>query len=143
MHRVPSLAPQEAAPDAGQDAAALSVLVVEDNAVLALDLCEALEEAGLRVIGPCFTYHEALAAIEREAPRCAVMDIDLGRGDLRPGFEGERILAILATAGCRCVIYSGRSELFPTIGRYFLQAVLIPKPAPAMEIVDALLAPDG
>ena len=71
------------------------------------------------------------------------MDIDLGQGDLRPGFEGERILAILSNAGCRCVIYSGRSELFDTIGRYFPDDALITKPAPVARILDALLTPDG
>lgn len=117
------------------------VLVVEDNAVLALDLCQALEEAGLRVIGPCLSYEQALAAIAREPPRHAVMDLDLGRGDLRPGFEGERILAILTNAGCRCVVHSGRSELFETLGRYFPHATLVAKPAPVESIVRAVLEP--
>lgn len=123
------------------DLLAAGVLVVEDQPVLALDLCGALEAAGLRVIGPCLTYAEALAAIAREPPRFAVTDIDLGRGDLRPGFEGERVLAILTNAGCRCVVYSGRSELFGTIGRYFPRATLIAKPAPVERVVDALLMP--
>ena len=127
MHPVPASPKDAPAPD---DDAAPSVLVVEDDAVLALQLCQALEEAGLRVIGPCFSYREALATIARQPPRRAVVDLDLGRGDLRPGFEGERILAILTNAGCRCVVHSGRSDLFGMLGRCFPRAALIPSPPP-------------
>ena len=123
--------------------AATKVLVVEDDPMLAWELGQALEEAGLRVIGPCLTYRDALAAIAREPPHCVVMDIDLGRGDLKPGFEGERVLAILSNAGCRCVIFSGHVELFRTIAGYYPRATLIAKPAPLRRVVEALVAPDG
>lgn len=135
-----------AADEAGSSApdgpgARAGVLLVEDDPLLAWDLGQAIEGAGLRVIGPCLCYRAALEAIAREPPRLAVMDIDLGRGDLRPGFEGERVLAILTNAGCRCVVYSGHVELFGTIARYFPDAVLIAKPAPVRRVVEALLAP--
>lgn len=133
--------PGPAAPD--RAAARGAVLVVEDDPLLALELEEVLEKAGLRVIGPCLSYREALAAIARETPSLAVMDIDLGRGDLRPGFEGERVLAILANSGCRCVIHSGHVELFETIARYFPDAELVAKPAPARRVIEALLGPEG
>lgn len=136
-----------AAPAARTDAPATpdeaSVLVVEDQPVLVLHLCQALEEAGLCVIGPCLSYRDALASIAREPPRFAVMDIDLGQGNLSLGLEGERILAVLTNAGCGCVIHSGRSELFDTIGRYFPRATLIAKPAPLERAVEALLVPEG
>ena len=121
------------APDEGP------VLVIEDESLLAFDLCQSLEEAGLRVLGPCLTYRDALAAIAQESPRYAVMDLDLGRGDLKPGFEGERILAILTNAGCRCVIHSGRTELFKTLACYFPRATLVAKPVPTKRVVEALL----
>lgn len=126
----------------GGRGAGAGVLVVEDDPLLAWELGWAIEAAGLRVIGPCLSYREALAAVARETPRLAVMDIDLGRGDLRPGFEGERVLAILTNVGCRCVIHSGRVELFKIIARYFPDAVLIAKPAPVRRVVEALLAPE-
>ena len=115
------------------------VLVVEDEPMLALDLCQSIEGAGLRVLGPCLSYRDALAAIAQEPPRYAVMDLDLGGGDLKPGFEGERVLAVLTNAGCRCVVHSGRTELFETLARYFPRAVLVPKPAPAKRVLEALL----
>ena len=145
MHNVSKSGSPGDAPAADGIAASVasSVLIVEDDALLAMYLCQALEKAGQRVIGPCFTYRDALARIERDRPRCAVIDIDLGRGDLHPGFEGERILAILTSAGCRCVVHSGRIELFATIGQNFPDVVVIAKPAPADRIVEALLAPGG
>ena len=120
-----------------------SVLVVEDDAVLAMELSEALRKRGLRVVGPCLSYRQALLEISREPPGLAVVDIDLGGGDLRPGHEGERLLAILTDLGSRCAIYSGHHELFPIIAGYFPDAVLIAKPASVDRVVEALLEDVG
>lgn len=114
------------------------VLVVEDDSVLALALAEALDEAGLSVVGPCLSYRQALAVIARSRPRHAVLDIDLGTGNLQPGWEGERLLAILVEAGCHCVVYSGHAELFERIRRYFPQVTLIAKPVPVERVAEAI-----
>lgn len=117
------------------------VLVVEDDPMLALALSEALEDEGFEVSGPCLGYRQALVAIARRAPTHAVVDVDLGRGDLRPGFEGERLLAILDKGGCRCVVYSGHEELFGPIARAHPNVVFVAKPASPSAVVRALLAP--
>lgn len=116
------------------------VLVVEDDPMLALALTEGLEAAGFEVAGPCLGYRQALVAIARRAPTRAVIDVDLGSGDLRPGFEGERLLAILDKGGCRCIVYSGRSELFEPIARAHPDVVFIAKPKPVAEVVAAVAA---
>ena len=127
--------------EVGQDAAGPEdVLVVEDDPMLALALAQALEDKGLAVTGPCLSYRQALVAIARRPPSRAIVDVDLGSGDLRPGFEGERLLAILDRGGCRCVVYSGRSELFGPIARAHPDVVFVPKPAPIADAVDAVLA---
>lgn len=58
------------------------ILVVEDEYLLADDLCHALEQAGAVVLGPVPGVEEALALIETE-PRidAAVLDVNL-RGDM-------------------------------------------------------------
>lgn len=58
------------------------ILVVEDEYLLADDLCHALEQAGAIVLGPVPGVEEALALIEAE-PRidAAVLDVNL-RGDM-------------------------------------------------------------
>lgn len=116
------------------------VLVVEDDPMLALALAQALEDEGVVVTGPCLGYRQALVAIARQPPTHAVVDVDLGSGDLRPGFEGERLLAILDGGGCRCVVYSGRSELFEPIARAHPDVVFLAKPAPVSDVVRAVLA---
>lgn len=58
----------------------LSVLVLEDEYVLAADAQGVLSRAGARVIGPFGSAIDALAAAERSRPDCALLDLDLGTG---------------------------------------------------------------
>jgi DNA-binding NarL/FixJ family response regulator len=56
------------------------VLVVEDQYLLAREVCEWLEEAGAEVIGPAPNSKQACELLEREAVDSAVVDINLGHG---------------------------------------------------------------
>ncbi|HZJ11379.1 MAG TPA: response regulator [Methyloceanibacter sp.] len=53
------------------------ILVVEDEFLIALDIVAALEQAGVPVSGPASTVNDALAAIERETLRGALLDAHL------------------------------------------------------------------
>jgi CheY-like chemotaxis protein len=53
---------------------ARSILLVEDEAIIALDLGWKLEEAGYRVIGTAATGEEAVARTLREHPDVVLMD---------------------------------------------------------------------
>ena len=55
------------------------VLMVVDDAVVALDLQRLLREAGYRLIGPVTTVSEVQRAIERGAIDCAIVDLDVDR----------------------------------------------------------------
>ncbi len=55
------------------------ILIVEDEALLALDLAQRLEKAGFRIIGPTASVAGALSLIEREGCDAAVLDVHLGR----------------------------------------------------------------
>jgi DNA-binding response OmpR family regulator len=57
-----------------------SVLLTEDDALIGFDLCDALERAGYRVLGPVTTAAEALSLLDRETPVLAVVDIMLKDG---------------------------------------------------------------
>ncbi|MGH6865907.1 MAG: response regulator [Methyloceanibacter sp.] len=57
--------------------AAIRILVVEDEFLIALDIATALEQAGLTVIGPASTVRDALAAVEREEVHGALLDAQL------------------------------------------------------------------
>jgi len=58
------------------------ILVVEDEAAIALDLQEALHDSDAAVVGPVGTAFEALAEIERNKIDCALLDIKLVDGDV-------------------------------------------------------------
>ncbi|HET9444964.1 MAG TPA: hypothetical protein VFO35_01815, partial [Steroidobacteraceae bacterium] len=55
----------------------LSVLVVEDDYFIAIEMCSALRAAGADVIGPARDLATGLAAIRNERVDCGVLDINL------------------------------------------------------------------
>src|SRR6267154_3793466 len=59
-----------------------SVLVVEDEALIAMDLQSLLEEAGYRVLGPANSTTAALALLDKDDPDVALLDVNLGRSDV-------------------------------------------------------------
>ncbi|BCM87978.1 histidine kinase [Methylobacterium indicum] len=57
-----------------------TILLVEDDALVGLDLGEALAQAGYRLAGPVATLAEATAQIGRSTPDFAVVDVRLKDG---------------------------------------------------------------
>jgi CheY-like chemotaxis protein len=55
-----------------------SILVVEDEFLIALDIVAALEQAGIAVVGPVSTVGDALATIEQQPLRGVLLDAHLG-----------------------------------------------------------------
>lgn len=79
----------------------LSILVIEDEFVLAREIVLMLELVGATVLGP---FREDISAVMCAAgmkPDCAIVDLDLGRG---PAFSHVR--ALLAQ-GVPLLIYTG------------------------------------
>ena len=56
------------------------VLIAETDALVGIDLSDALEQAGYRVLGPLATSREALVALEQERPTIAIVDVVLRDG---------------------------------------------------------------
>ena len=56
------------------------VLLTEADPTVGMDLCKTLENAGYLVLGPFATAPEAVAAMERESPTLAILDIVLRDG---------------------------------------------------------------
>ncbi len=77
------------------------ILVVEDEFLIALDIVAALEGAGLAVSGPASTVGDALARIENEPLRGALLDAHLG------GESAERIADALSARGLPFAFVSG------------------------------------
>lgn len=77
------------------------VLVVEDEALVAMLVEDALLDAGAGVIGPAATVAEALACLERETPDVAVLDLNLA------GETSTPVADVLAARGIPFVVATG------------------------------------
>ncbi|WP_281968979.1 response regulator [Roseovarius nanhaiticus] len=55
------------------------ILVLDDEALIALDLAGVLEDEGFAVCGPYNSVDDALDAIDAHAPDGAILDVNLGR----------------------------------------------------------------
>ncbi len=84
----------------------MTVLILEDNVLLAMELQELLGEWGARVLGPVPSVVRARELLSRQQPDIAVLDIRL-----RDGTSLE-LAAELRVAGVRCVFVSGYSERY-------------------------------
>ena len=71
-----------------------TVLVVEDEALIAMDIQCIMENAGYRVLGPVSNVEAALTMVAREKPHIALLDVNLGRSNV---FELADALAHLGT----------------------------------------------
>lgn len=60
------------------------VLVVEDEALIALLIAESLERGGFKVVGPVTSVAKALALLEHEDCEVAILDIRLGNESAEP-----------------------------------------------------------
>lgn|GEM_PF-1925241 len=66
------------------------ILVVEDSYALASCLQEELEDAGMRVVGPCGTLTDAAAFAETNNLHAAVLDVDVAGESIKPVAERLR-----------------------------------------------------
>ena len=62
----------------------LTVLVVEDEPFIALDIAFGVEDAGGTAMGPASTVEHALRLIEAARPDAAIVDVDLPDGNIGP-----------------------------------------------------------
>ena len=81
-----------------------SVLLVEDEPLLAMDVEMVLNAAGFRVIGPATTTARALALVREESPDLTILDLNLGDEMAFP------VLDALAKGGRVFIILSGHSH---------------------------------
>lgn len=80
------------------------VLVVEDDALLGLDIAEQLEDAGFEVIGPAISVAKAFRMMEEAGCDAAVLDVNLGKE------TAEAIAIELRARGTPFIVLSGYSS---------------------------------
>jgi two-component system, response regulator PdtaR len=112
-----------------------SILVIEDEPLIAMVVSMFLEEAGFRVCGVARTAAQALELAARMQPAAAVVDIRLGPGP--DGIEVARQLSALHR--CAIVFVSGSGER-ETIDRALSVegAVFLQKPVDPEALVSRL-----
>lgn len=110
---------------------AVTILLVEDEALLALDLQATLEEAGATVIGPIASLAKAIKAAREARYDAAILDIDL---------QGQSVLpaaAIIAGRGIPFLFHTAYGEDLAGAGK-FADAPLCSKPTDPEELVRVL-----
>jgi DNA-binding response OmpR family regulator len=60
------------------------VLVVEDDALLGLDIAQQLTDTGLEVVGPATSVVKAISLLDERGCDVAVLDVNLGREMAEP-----------------------------------------------------------
>jgi DNA-binding response OmpR family regulator len=106
----------------------LSVLVIEDDAIVGFDLVEALSEAGLKAIGPLTSRAAALEWLETNTPEAAVLDLMLEDG------SAEGVAQVLKTRGIPFIAFSAGP-----LEQDLANVLCIEKPVPSPLVVRTLL----
>jgi DNA-binding NtrC family response regulator len=107
------------------------VLVVEDEAILAMELESILLDAGAQAVTVCRTVEDALDALAREGVAAAVLDVRVGRKQVGP------VASYLANRGIPFLFYTGQIGNDPVLEAWPRSRV-ITKPARARTIISAV-----
>ena len=105
-----------------------SILICEDEPMIAIGIADAFTNAGARVV-TTRTFASALIAVENEAPSAAILDHVLSDG------ESSQLCKRLKERNIPYVVHSGYSNLIGAYG----DAVHVPKPANPDVLVTAVL----
>ena len=88
----------------GEGVKSLRILIVEDEALVAMEIEGMLGLAGHEAIAQADDLQSALAAVEAERPDLALVDIQLGRGvsglDIAEALKDRGIPVLFATGNC-------------------------------------------
>ena len=110
-----------------------SILIVEDEPLVALTLKASVEDAGGTVVGPVESVHAAMTLLETDAIAAAILDVQLSDGDVTP------VAAALCALGIPVIFQSGVG-LPAGLERQCPGAVFYKKPVPIDMLVERLAA---
>ena len=100
--------------------AARRVMIVEDEALVALVLADQLADLGFSVIGPCSSIAEATAAAAEHELDAAILDVNLGGELVYP------VADLLSSRGIPFVFVTGYGQ--ESIDRRFAHTIVLEKP---------------
>jgi len=105
-----------------------TVLVVEDEVIVALDLSETVRDMGFRVDGPYANKSHAFIAIDEEMPDFAILDVMTADGEVFP------LADALTEAGVPIIFHSGHVTAREIADRY-PHAQAAAKPCPPSKLM--------
>jgi DNA-binding NarL/FixJ family response regulator len=111
----------------------MTVLVAEDEFLIAMDVMDELDAAGFQTIGPFAEIGRALDYCLRHMPDCAVLDVQLRDGESYP------LADWLAERHVPVVFHSAHAAGTELAARY-PEALLCPKPGPTTALAQAVTA---
>lgn len=82
-----------------------SILICEDDAFIAADIADAIEQAGAEVCGIASSSTEAIELAQLYQPVIAVVDLTLSDGE-----TGGDLAVALSRRGCRIVLHSAATD---------------------------------
>lgn len=113
------------------------VLVVEDDAILAMMIEDTLREAGSADIVTCSTTQQALVALRAERPDAIVLDVHLADSD--DGWAIAELVGEVSPRPPRIVFSTGSPQDIPA--HIAAMGVVLTKPYDASELVAAIGKP--
>ncbi len=114
----------------------LSILIVEDQAMIAAGLAQAVEDVGATVLGPVATVAEALVLIATGGVDAVVVDGSLADRDITP------VALLLIEKAVPFVVHSGQ-DLPLELSLASPDILVVMKPAPASQVLEMLLTAMG
>jgi DNA-binding response OmpR family regulator len=105
----------------------LRILLVEDEALIAMMLEDMLKQSGVIVLGPVGTAAEALASIEQNSLDCAILDYKLVDGSSRRVADAlvERNVPFVFASGYDSSVIDSRYPNAPFLEKVFDRAQLL------------------
>ena len=114
-----------------------TILVVEDDALVGLEVTLALQDFGCTVLGPLASVDRTLAALEVERPDAALLDVVLADGHSAP------VAAVLTAGGVPFAFLTGYEDADLGIALSTLPMLAKPFGSDALEGVVLQLLADG
>ena len=108
-----------------------TVLVAEDERIIAFDLCNTVAEAGYTVEGPHPDTSSAMLAFQKDKPDLAILDIELDDGTV------FQLAQKLADENVPIIFHSGRYSTDEMRAR-FPKAKTLTKPCPPARMIETV-----
>ncbi|MBP0581230.1 response regulator [Labrys sp. LIt4] len=108
-----------------------TILVADDEIIIALDIEDTLMSAGARIAGPCLTLASALEVTEQQAITAAVLDISLGNDTSEP------VVDLLAARGIPIAFCTGKM-LPDTLRQKVPDAPVLSKPVQHQALLETI-----